>query len=159
MPADGFYEWKALEHGKQPYFVRPRRGGPIAFAGLWETWIGPNGEEMDTACIITTAANRTLAPIHDRMPVVIAPENFDLWLDCRWENENAAAGLIAPPSDDLFEAYEISTAVNRVANDSPALIAPLQNRESMISTAEPSGIKRKAPGKSKADPEQKALPF
>jgi putative SOS response-associated peptidase YedK len=127
FPADGFYEWKAGGEKSRPYFVRPRRsgGGPIAFAGLWEAWMGPNGEEVETACIVTTAANRTLAPIHDRMPVVIAPEAFDLWLNCANVDATTAAALIAPASEDLFEAYEISTAVNRAANDSPELMAPL----------------------------------
>jgi putative SOS response-associated peptidase YedK len=125
FPADGFYEWKAGGEKSRPYFVRPRDGGPIAFAGLWETWMGPNGEEVETACIVTTAANRILAPIHDRMPVVIAPEAFDLWLDCAKVDATTAAALIAPAPEDLFEAYEISTAVNRAANDSPDLIAPL----------------------------------
>jgi hypothetical protein len=87
--------------------------------------MGPNGEEVETACIVTTAANRTLAPIHDRMPVVIAPEAFDLWLNCANVDATTAAALIAPASEDLFEAYEISTAVNRAANDSPELMAPL----------------------------------
>src|SRR5579864_6239784 len=68
FPADGFYEWKAAGASKHPYYVRARTGGLVAFAGLWETWAGPNGEEVDTACIITTAANRTLALLHDRMP-------------------------------------------------------------------------------------------
>jgi putative SOS response-associated peptidase YedK len=125
FPADGFYEWKAGGEKSRPYFVRPRGGGPIAFAGLWETWMGPNGEEVETACILTTAANRLLAPIHDRMPVVIAPEAFDLWLNCAEVDATTAAALIAPAPEDLFEAYEISTAVNRAANDSPDLIAPL----------------------------------
>jgi putative SOS response-associated peptidase YedK len=121
FPADGFYEWKAGGEKSRPYFVRPRGGGPIAFAGLWETWMGPNGEEVETACILTTAANRLLAPIHDRMPVVIAPEAFDLWLNCAEVDATTAAALIAPAPEDLFEAYEISTAVNRAANDSPDL--------------------------------------
>jgi putative SOS response-associated peptidase YedK len=125
FPADGFYEWKADAERKRPYFIRPRNGGPIAFAGLWETWTGPNGEEVDSACIITTAANRVLAPIHDRMPVVIAPEAFDLWLDAAHVDAGTAAALVAPAPDSLFEAYEISTAVNRTANDSPSLIEPL----------------------------------
>jgi putative SOS response-associated peptidase YedK len=125
FPADGFYEWKADGERKRPYFIRARQGGPIAFAGLWETWMGPNGEEMDTACIVTTAANRTLAPIHERMPVVIAPEAFELWLDCANVDAATAAALIAPAPDGLFDAYEISTAVNRATNDSPALIEPI----------------------------------
>ena len=124
IPADGFYEWKEVGGRKQPYFVRSRRGGPFAFAGLWETWTGPNGEEMDTAAIVTTGANRTLAAIHDRMPVIVPPEAFDLWLDCAKVDAQTASALFVPAREDLLEAYEISTAVNRVANDSPALIAP-----------------------------------
>jgi putative SOS response-associated peptidase YedK len=125
FPADGFYEWQAGGAKSRPYFVRPRSGGPIAFAGLWETWMGPNGEEVETACIVTTAANRVLAPIHDRMPAVIAPEAFDMWFDCGKVDSTMAAALIAPAPEDLFEAYEISTAVNRATNDSPELVAPL----------------------------------
>jgi putative SOS response-associated peptidase YedK len=125
FPADGFYEWKAEFARKRAFCIRPRPRQPVAFAGLWETWSGPNGEEIDTACIITTAANRLLAPIHDRMPVVIAPEAFDLWLDCAKVDAETAAALIVPAAESLFEVYEISTAVNRTANDSAALIAPL----------------------------------
>jgi putative SOS response-associated peptidase YedK len=124
IPADGFYEWKETGGRKRPYFVHLRQGGPFAFAGLWETWTGPNGEEMDTAAVVTTSANRTLAAIHDRMPVVVPPEAFDLWLDSAKVDAQTAAALIAPAREDLFEAYEISTAVNRVANDSPELIQP-----------------------------------
>src|SRR6478735_11072764 len=65
VPADGFYEWKAIGAGKQPFYVRAKSGAPLAFAGLWETWTGPNGEEMETAAIVTTRANRTLAGIHE----------------------------------------------------------------------------------------------
>ena len=125
FPADGFYEWRADGVRRRPYFIRPRNGGPIAFAGLWETWSGPNGEEVDTACIVTTTANRVLAPIHDRMPAVIAPEGFDLWLDSARVDTATAVALIVPAPDNLFEAYEISTAVNRAANDSAALIEPV----------------------------------
>jgi putative SOS response-associated peptidase YedK len=126
FPADGFYEWKAEFARKRAFCIRPRHRQPVAFAGLWETWSGPNGEEIDTACIITTAANRVLAPIHDRMPVVIAPEAFDLWLDCAKVDAATAAALIAPAPVSLFEVYEISTAVNRSSHDYPALIEPLE---------------------------------
>ncbi len=128
FPADGFYEWQAGGAHKRPYFIRPRSGGPVAFAGLWETWMGPNGEEVETACIVTTAANRSLAPIHDRMPVVIAPEAFDLWLDGANVDGATAAALIVPAPESLFDAYEVSTAVNRTANDSPTLIEPVDPR-------------------------------
>jgi putative SOS response-associated peptidase YedK len=125
FPADGFYEWKADGDRRRPFFIRPRNGTPVAFAGLWETWMGPNGEELDTACILTTTANSTVAPIHHRMPVMIAPEAFDLWLDSAKVDVATAAALIVPAPDGLLEAYEISTAVNRAANDFPALIAPV----------------------------------
>jgi putative SOS response-associated peptidase YedK len=130
IPTDGFYEWQPRGGGsKQPYLVRAKSdaGGhapPLAFAGLYETWSGPNGEEIDTAAIVTTAANRTLAPIHERMPVFAPKEAFDLWLDCANVEADVAAALIRPADDNLLEAYPVSPAVNRVANDSPALIAP-----------------------------------
>ena len=124
IPANGFYEWKALPGRKQPFYIRSKSGEPVAFAGLWETWEGPNGEELDTAAIVTTRANRTLSPIHDRMPAVVPPEAFDLWLDCANVDATTAAALLAPAQEDLFEAYEISTAVNRTANDNPKVIEP-----------------------------------
>jgi putative SOS response-associated peptidase YedK len=124
FPADGFYEWKRVGDAKRPYFARLKFGGPLAFAGLWETWTGPNGEEMETAAIVTTAANRTLATIYDRAPVIVPPEAFDFWLDCKNVDEKTAAAVISPAPEGSMEVYEISTAVNRVANDSPALIEP-----------------------------------
>jgi putative SOS response-associated peptidase YedK len=137
IPTDGFYEWQVLGKTgtpKRPYFVRAKRGAdgaapPLAFAGLYETWTGPNGEEIDTAAIITTASNRTLAPIHDRMPVFVPPQAFDLWLDCANVEASVAAALIAPAGEALLEVYEVSTAVNRVANDAAALIAPVTAAE------------------------------
>jgi putative SOS response-associated peptidase YedK len=125
VPANGFYEWKADGSRKRPHFIRPRGGGLLAFAGLWECWMGPNGEEVETACIVTTTSNRALRDLHERMPVVIPEEAFDFWLDCAHVDAETAAALITPAPDDLFEFYEVSTAVNRTANDSAGLIAPL----------------------------------
>jgi putative SOS response-associated peptidase YedK len=124
FPADGFYEWKTESQAKRPYFARPRAGGPIAFAGLWENWIGPNGEEMETAAIVTTQANRTMAAIHHRAPVIVQQEAFDFWLDCDKVDAATVTALIAPAPESLMEVYEISPAVNKVANDSPALQEP-----------------------------------
>jgi putative SOS response-associated peptidase YedK len=128
LPTDGFYEWQAGAP-KQPFFVGAKRGPdraalPLAFAGLWETWSGPNGEEVDSAAIVTTTANHTLAAIHDRMPVFVPRDAFDLWLDCAKVEAQVAAALLKPADDGLLEAYKISPAVNRVANDSAALIEP-----------------------------------
>ncbi len=124
IPADGFYEWTQIGERKRPYFVRPKAGGPMAFAGLYETWTGPNGEEQDTAAIVTTTANHTLSAIHDRMPVIVPPEAFDLWLDCANVDAMIASALIAPAREGLVEAYEVSPAVNRVANDDVRLTEP-----------------------------------
>ena len=143
IPTDGFYEWQAAGNAaapKQPYFVRARRGAdgsapPLAFAGLYETWTGPNGEEVDTAAIVTTRANRMLSAIHDRMPVFVKPEAFDLWLDCAKVDAETAAALIAPADDKLLEVYPVSPAVNRVANDDALLIEPAAEVMSDRSTA------------------------
>jgi putative SOS response-associated peptidase YedK len=132
IPTDGFYEWAAgnkSAEAKQPYFIRAKRDAdgnalPLAFAGLWETWIGPHGEELDTAAIITTAANRTLSALHHRMPVFVPPEAFDQWLNCTDVDAETAATLIRPADETLLEAHPVSRAVNRAANDSEALIAP-----------------------------------
>jgi len=147
FPADGFYEWRQEGKERRPFFVRPRAGGPMAFAGLWEAWMGPNGEEMETAAIVTTTANRMLAAIHERMPVIVTPDAFDFWLDGKVDGETAAA-LIAPAREDLLEAYEVSPAVNRVTNDSADLIAPAS---AATAPAAPPAGKRKAAAKARDD--------
>jgi putative SOS response-associated peptidase YedK len=133
IPTDGFYEWPTAANAgarRQPYFVRAKKRAadgsapPLAFAGLYETWTGPNGEEIDTAAIVTTRANKTLSAVHDRMPVFVAPEAFDLWLDCANVDAETAASLIVPADEGLLEIYPVSMAANRVVNDSAALIAP-----------------------------------
>jgi putative SOS response-associated peptidase YedK len=165
IPTDGFYEWKAGAAGapKQPYFVRGKRGSdgsapPLAFAGLWETWTGPNGEEVDTATIVTTTANRTLAHIHGRMPVFVPKDAFDLWLDCATVEADATTALIRPADDALLEAYEISTAVNRVVNDSEALIAPgLADADTPAQSVADVRLKKEKPKKPKKPDDQASL--
>lgn len=165
IPTDGFYEWQAGENAggpKRPYFVRAKRDSagrapPLAFAGLYETWTGPNGEELDTAAIITTAANRTLTAIHDRMPVFVPKEAFDLWLDCADVEADVAAALIRPAADDLLEAYEISTAVNRVANDSEALLQPVSVAPAAPAPSAETKPKPTKPKKPKAPDDQASL--
>jgi len=125
FPADGFYEWRREGERKTPYYVRLKAGGPLAFAGLWESWMGPNGEEMETAAIVTTRANRALAAIHERMPVIVPPDAFDFWLDAAKVDAETASALVAPAREGLLDVYEVSSAVNRTANDTPALIEPV----------------------------------
>jgi putative SOS response-associated peptidase YedK len=140
IPADGFYEWQKAGDRKRPFFIHAKSGAPLAFAGLWETWTGPNGEELETAAIITTRANRTLDAIHERMPVIVPPEAFDLWLDCTNVDATTATALIRPAPDDLLEAYEISTAVNRTANGGPKLLEPV-----VAGQLQPEPVKAPAP--------------
>jgi putative SOS response-associated peptidase YedK len=145
IPADGFYEWKAGGPHKQPYFIRAKSGGPFAFAGLWESWTGPNGEELETAAIVTTTANRTLAPIHDRMPVIVPPDAFDLWLDCANVDPITASALIAPAPENLLEAYPVTTEVNRTANDNAKLVEPATVSAEMAPAPKPAT--KRAPAK------------
>jgi putative SOS response-associated peptidase YedK len=129
VPASGFYEWhrpSKEEGGKaQAYWIRPKRGGIVAFAGLMETWSSADGSELDTAAILTTGANAAIAPVHDRMPVVIAPEDFERWLDCKTQEPRDVADLMRPAQEDLFEAIPVSDLVNKVANMGPELQAPV----------------------------------
>jgi putative SOS response-associated peptidase YedK len=137
IPADGYYEWRRAGGTKQPLFVHPAQGGPIAFAGLAETWAGPNGEEMDTVAIVTTAASRDLAAFHPRMPVVIAPDAFDAWLDVRRADAMTALQLLASPPAGTFRWHEVSTAVNHFANDDAQLIAPISEEQRARETPPP----------------------
>ena len=129
VPASGFYEWRKLPGSnsgrtRQPFWLRPRAGGAIAFAGLWETWADrETGGEINSGTIITTSANRVVAPIHDRMPVVIGRDDFEQWLT---GDPAEAAALLKPAPDDLFEAVAVSSRVNSAANDDPGLIAPAE---------------------------------
>jgi putative SOS response-associated peptidase YedK len=158
IPADGFYEWKVGGSHKQPYFIRGKSGEPFAFAGLWETWTGPNGEELETAAIVTTKANRLLEPIHDRMPAILAPDMFDLWLDSATVDAETAGAVIAPAPENFLEAYPISTEVNRVANDFPKLVSPLVVSAEPDPTPEPKPAAKRAPAKRvKKDSGQGAL--
>ena len=128
LPADGFYEWQAREGGpKQPFHIARQDGGPFAFAGLWERWRDPaDGATVESCTIVTTAADARLRPIHHRMPVILAQENFGLWLDSAAPLDRLQAVLAADPGLDLV-ATAISTRVNKVANDSPEILEPLED--------------------------------
>jgi putative SOS response-associated peptidase YedK len=135
LPADGYYEWQASPARKRPFFIRRRDGEPVAFAGVAETWTGPNGEEVDTVAIVTAAASPEMAALHDRVPVTIDSRDFDRWLDgSMTEAEDAMTMLVAPPRG-TFVWHEVSTAVNRVANDSADLIVPCSEEDIAIAEA------------------------
>jgi putative SOS response-associated peptidase YedK len=129
VPADGYYEWQSSGKTKQPYFIYRRDRQPIGFAGLMETWLGPNGEELDTVAIVTTAASADLAVLHHRVPVSIAPGDFDRWLDCSHVDAEEATTLLTPPGEGVFTWHAVSTRVNYVANDDSQLILPISEAE------------------------------
>ncbi len=124
VPADGFYEWTGKTAAKVPHLIRPRSRGPMALAGLWEHWVGADGSELETMAILTVAANATLAPLHDRMPVVLPRETHAAWLDCRSGSSLDAALLMRPAPDDLLEAVEVGSHLNNVRNDGPDVHTP-----------------------------------
>jgi putative SOS response-associated peptidase YedK len=125
IPADGFFEWQAREGRKQPHLIRRRDGGVLAFAGLWERW-APAGEEAIESCVIlTTAANEVLRPIHDRMPVILPPEAWPLWLDPAERERERLQPLLVPYPAAAMMAYPVGLAVNSPRRDDPSCIEPL----------------------------------
>ncbi len=133
IPADAFYEWRARGKGpKQPFMIRPVGGGVMAFAGIWEHWMDAEGSEVQSAAILTTAANDTLRSIHHRMPVILKPENFTDWLERPETEAGKLTPLLAPAANDMLEAVPISTRVNKVANDTPDIQEPMTIAADMV---------------------------
>lgn len=125
IPADGFYEWQ--QHGgvKQPFYIRLADGAPFAMAGLWELWKTHEGDWLQSCTILTTAANELMQPLHDRMPVILPPEQYERWLDPEQRDADALQELMAPFPAQQMAAYPVSRAVNKVGNDGPDLVAPV----------------------------------
>jgi putative SOS response-associated peptidase YedK len=125
VPADGFFEWAGEGAAKQPYFVHRAGRAPFAFGGLWERWKGPDGLWVISFAILTTRPNPLIAPIHDRMPVVIPPDAYARWLSPDELPPDAIADLLAPWPVAGWEATRVSSHVNKPANDDPACVAPV----------------------------------
>lgn len=131
IPADGFYEWETRDGRRLPWFVRRTDGDPMVFAGIWSSWrdkADPDAPRLLTCSIITTRANRVLAPIHDRMPVVLDRAARDAWLDPDVELGDLRE-LLGPAPDDHVERHRVSTRVNHVANDGPDLVDPIEDTD------------------------------
>lgn len=124
IPADGFYEWKQLDaKKKQPYYITRPDGGPFAFAGLWEHWTPPDGSEVESCTIVTTEANEQMEELHDRMPVILDPDNYDRWLNPGVEDRDELVPLLRPDAGAL-RLTPVSTLVNSPRNESAQCIAP-----------------------------------
>jgi len=123
IPASGFYEWQALPDGKQPFYFTPGDDALMAFAGLWDEWRAPDGSLVESCTILTTTANAVVAPIHDRMPVIVPPDFDAVWLDPTSDIRQLHELCLAPPPV-MLRCYPVSKAVNQVRNDSEALIQP-----------------------------------
>jgi putative SOS response-associated peptidase YedK len=125
--ADGYYEWlrgPGCAGAARSFLIRRRNGQPMGFAGLYETWSDASGGEIDTACIVTTAPNSTLAKMRERMPAIIDPDAFALWLDNDDVDAGAATALLRPAPDDWLEAVETDGSVGHIRNDSAEVQRP-----------------------------------
>ncbi|BEQ16054.1 SOS response-associated peptidase [Desulfoferula mesophila] len=124
VPADGFFEWASTAQGKQPYFLARRDRAPFALAGLWDRWHGPEGEELRSFTIITTTANHVVAPIHERMPVMLQPGDEAAWLDPETPPAELG-GLLRPYAARDMQAHPVSRRVNSAASEGPELLEPV----------------------------------
>ena len=125
VPADGFYEWLRAGKAKQPFCFEVGDGTIFAFAGLWDSWRGRDGQSVESCTILTTTPNELLADVHDRMPVILASEQCDRWLDPSMQDAATAVALLKPFDSNLMRRYPVSTRVNLVTNDDPDCSVPV----------------------------------
>ena len=156
VPADGYYEWQVSSGRKRPYFIRRRDGHPFGLAALAETWIGPNGEELDTVAIVTAPASADLAVLHHRVPVTMMPVDFERWLDCRAQDVEDVMPLLTGPQQGEFVWHEVSTKVNSAANDDAQLVLPITAEQS-AAEAEPAKKAARKPARVEHDDGQGSL--
>jgi putative SOS response-associated peptidase YedK len=126
VPADGFYEWTGPKGKRRPFLLRTRQPQLIALAGLYERWRDAEGGEIDTVAILTCPANATVAPLHDRMPVVLPAEHFAAWLHLKATPAEVAAELLRPAPDDFLETVEMHPKINDSKRDEPGILEPLE---------------------------------
>jgi putative SOS response-associated peptidase YedK len=127
VPSDGFYEWRRMGKTKQPFFLHPPEHAVLAMAGLWAVWKdSETGLWVPSAAVITTAANRLVSSIHDRMPVLLPRQTWADWLDPATDDPDYLLSLLEPAPDDVLEMYPISTQVNNVRNQGPELVQPIE---------------------------------
>jgi putative SOS response-associated peptidase YedK len=121
VPAAAFYEWRSAPDGKIPYAIARADGDPLAFAGIWEGWRSPDGEVLRSFAILTTAANEQLSMLHDRMPVILEPADWPVWLG---EVEGDPSVLLHPAAESVLRLWPVDKRVGNVRNDGPELLEP-----------------------------------
>ena len=136
VPADAFYEWKAMADGKQPYAIARWDGAPLAFAGIWESWRTPDETVMRTFAILTTRATGTMQQLHERMPVILEAADWPAWLG---EVEGDPSALMLPAADDILNLWPVSRAVNSVRNDGADLLDRIDDPEAPPPSDAPAG--------------------
>jgi putative SOS response-associated peptidase YedK len=124
LPASGFYEWRRSGRARQPFVIRMKDRRPFGIAALWDRWKTPDGSRLETCAVLTTSANETVAPVHDRMPAILDRGDFEAWLDPGREDVVELQGLLRPYAAGAMEAYPASTRVNRVEVDDPSCLEP-----------------------------------
>jgi putative SOS response-associated peptidase YedK len=129
MPADGFYEWQRTGKAKQPYCFEVGEGDLFAFAGIWDRWKDASGKAVEMCSILTTISNAVTSAVHDRMPVILDPDGYDLWLDPGMSDATAASDLLKPCDARLMRCYPVSSRVNSVVNDDETCSAPVELAE------------------------------
>ena len=126
MPATGYYEWRKRPDGTTwPYYITTVDGSTMAFAGLYATWAGPNGEEVDTVCIVTTDPNPEVSVVYDRMPAILTGEAIDSWLNTRDVEAGDALKLIAPAPEGIMTLHPVPRTVGKADAEGPELIVPV----------------------------------
>jgi len=126
IPADGFYEWKRIGTAKQPYCFEVDEGELFAFAGLWDGWRNPEGQWIKSCTILTTTPNAVTGDVHDRMPVILRRDDYDLWLDPGMQDVAAISELLKPFDGSPMRLYPVSTRINHVANDDEECSRPVK---------------------------------
>jgi putative SOS response-associated peptidase YedK len=135
IPADGFYEWKREGKAKQPFCFEVKDGELFAFAGLWDRWKDPRGEVIESCTILTTTPNALLANIHDRMPAILSPDHYDLWLDPAFRDVASVSEMLRPFDATLMKSYPVSTRVNQAENDDADCARPIDLDASPVQRA------------------------
>jgi putative SOS response-associated peptidase YedK len=125
IPADGFYEWQKTGKAKQPYCFEVNEGQLFAFAGIWDRWKDPSGKWVKSCSILTTTPNAVTSAVHDRMPVILDPDCYDLWLDPGMHDMRAVTDMLKPYDGRLMRCYPVSSRVNHVGNDDEGCSTPV----------------------------------